>query len=122
MGTWKKAPQTLVDTFTASLPDDPRVERRQMFGYPCAFTGGQMFTGLHEDRMIVRLDEAGRAELLLREGAQVFSPMPGRVMREYVVFPPQTTVEERRAWLVRSLDYAASLPAKVGKGKKAAAG
>lgn len=123
MTTWKKAPESLVATFDASLPDDVRVERRKMFGYPCAFVGGNMFSGLHEDRMIVRLSDADRTELLEQPGTAVFSPMPGRVMREYVVLPPDMSVEERRGWLDRSLRATASLPAKEPKPrKKAAAG
>jgi len=33
-----------------------------MFGYPAAFVHGHMFAGLHEDRVVLRLDEAGIAE------------------------------------------------------------
>ena len=39
---WKKAPAALIDLFGASLPDDPRIERRQMFGYPAAFVNGNL--------------------------------------------------------------------------------
>lgn len=35
---WTKAPQGLVDLFDACLPDGPGLERRRMFGQPCAFT------------------------------------------------------------------------------------
>ncbi len=42
MGAWKKSSAKLIAAFDASLPVDPRVERRSMFGYPCAFTGGNM--------------------------------------------------------------------------------
>ena len=31
---WEKAPRALVELFAESLPDDPRIERRKMFGYP----------------------------------------------------------------------------------------
>ena len=43
---WTKAPQSLVDLFTESLPDDPRIERRKMFGFPSVFVGGNMCAGL----------------------------------------------------------------------------
>ena len=38
---WVKASQGLMDLFAESLPDDPRVERRKMFGYPSIFVGGK---------------------------------------------------------------------------------
>lgn len=121
MTTWKKAPETLIATFDASLPADPRIERRKMFGYPCAFVGGHMFTGLHEDRMIVRLSDADRTELLEEPGTSVFSPLPGRTMREYVVLPPDMSIPERQTWLQRSLAWTATQPAKEAKPKKKAA-
>lgn len=57
---WQKSSPELIARFDACLPDDPLVERRQMFGYPCAFVNGNMFVGLHEQNLIMRLDEAGR--------------------------------------------------------------
>ena len=98
---------------------DPRVERRKMFGYPCAFAGGNMFTGLHQESMIVRLGEAERAALLREKGAAPFVPVAGRPMREYVTLPPMMSAQDARVWTARSLDYAASLPPKPAKTAKA---
>jgi TfoX/Sxy family transcriptional regulator of competence genes len=111
---WRKSPPELVERFLAALPDDPRVERRQMFGYPCAFTGGNMFTGLHQENMIVRLGDGERAELCALPGSGVFSPMPGRVMREYALVPPSMLSDGRTLarWVRRAFDYAAGLPKK----------
>lgn len=114
---WTKSPPELVATFDAVFPADPRVERRAMFGYPCGFVHGYMAFGLHQESFIVRLDDAGRAELLARPGAHGFEPMAGRTMREYVVAPPKL-VADRAAmgrWLARSVEYLASLPAKPQK-------
>ncbi len=69
-------------------------ERRQMFGYPCAFENGQLFTGLFQDSLFVRLGERERAELLQAKGAALFEPMKGRPMREYVVLPPAMLEDE----------------------------
>ena len=114
---WRKSPPELIAAFDAALPADRRVQRRTMFGYPCAFTGGNMFTGLHQENLIVRLPEGERARLLREPGAAVFEPMPGRQMKEYVTVPPEL-VEDRealRGWMTTALDYAASLPAKGSK-------
>ena len=119
--TWRKSPETLVARFAEALPDDARVERRKMFGYPCAFVAGNMFTGLHQESLIVRLSERDRATFLALEGAHIFEPMAGRTMREYAVVPDALLADQAalRGWLTRSLEYASTLPAKEKKAPKA---
>jgi TfoX/Sxy family transcriptional regulator of competence genes len=114
---WRKSPASLVALFDAVLPDDTRVEKRRMFGYPCAFVNGNMFTGLHQENLIVRLDEADRARMTGELGARVFEPMPGRPMREYVALPEAILEDEAEsaAWVRRALDFAAALPPKQKK-------
>lgn len=105
---WRKAPPELVALFDGVVPRDPRVERRQMFGYPAAFAAGKLFAGLHQENFILKLAEPDRARLQAEHGAQPFEPMPGRRMREYVVLPA-AILSDRRAlntWLARSLSYA----------------
>lgn len=121
MGSWKKAPQDLVDLFNDALSNLPEAQLRKMFGYPAAFVNGQMFTGLFEDRMFLRLDEAGRAEMA-RLGGGPFEPMPGRPMREYAVVAPAILRSPAKlaTWLRRSFEYAASLGPKRPAAKKAA--
>src|SRR5258708_4254862 len=120
---WKKAPEGLVQRFGDVLPDDPEIERRSMFGYPCAFFRGHMFCGLFEDQFIVRLSDAERSVFLKQTGANVFEPMPGRPMKEYVLVPQ--AVVERDAllggWLRQALDYVGSLPPRLKKARKSAA-
>ncbi|HEY6460111.1 MAG TPA: TfoX/Sxy family protein, partial [Polyangiaceae bacterium] len=81
---WTKSPEFLVQSFDHCLPMAPGVERRSMFGYPCAFVNGHMFCGLHQDSLVVRLPEA-RREAMVASGARIFEPMPGKPMEEYVV-------------------------------------
>jgi TfoX/Sxy family transcriptional regulator of competence genes len=111
---WRKSPETLVQRFSTIVPQDPRVERRKMFGYPAAFAAGNLFMGLHQEALILRLSDKDRASFLRIEGASVFEPMPGRPMREYVVVP--SSMIDRgtslAAWIRRSLDYAISIPPK----------
>ncbi len=114
---WRKSPEALERRFAELVPEDPRVSRRQMFGYPCAFVAGNLFMGLHQEAMILRLSEDDRATFLGLGGAAIFEPMPGRPMREYVVVPPplldRTATLSR--WIRRALDYAASVPSKKTK-------
>jgi len=114
---WKKSSPGLIEKFDQVLPTDPRVERRKMFGYPCAFTNGNMFAGLHQENMILRLAEKDRAALIRTGKTGLFEPLPGRTMKEYVVVPPDmlkggTALE---SWMKKSFDYALSLKPKVKK-------
>jgi TfoX/Sxy family transcriptional regulator of competence genes len=109
---WRKSPETLVQRFSEIVPHDPRVERRKMFGYPAAFVAGNLFMGLHQEALILRLSEKDRTSFLKIDGASVFEPMPGRPMREYVVVPSSMLngVASLAKWIRRSLDYASSIP------------
>ena len=117
---WKKSSEDLIDRFYAALPDDDRVERRKMFGYPCAFVNGNMFTGLHEENMIVRLPEDRRAALIEGEGAKLFEPMKGRVMREYVALPSETIADPPAlsARVAESFAFVGAMPPKEKKPRK----
>ena len=113
MGAWKKAPPELVKTFEEVIATVPGAQQRKMFGYPAAFVNGQMFTGVFQDRLFIRLPESGRAELA-KQGGKPFEPMPGRPMREYGEVPPgvlrsKTTLA---GWMRKAFAYASSLPAK----------
>ena len=117
MKKWKPAPSETVSAFEAATSNLPGAEPRKMFGYSCVFAKGNMFAGLHEAGMVLRLPDEQRAEFLRLKGAEQFEPMPGRVMREYVVVPKVLLKarEELRAWVEKSLAYVSSLPEKPKK-------
>lgn len=119
---WQKSSPELIDRFDTCLPKGEDVERRQMFGYPCAFVNGNMFAGLHEQRLIVRLPQLERDKLLHAAKAKPFSVM-SRTMREYVVIADalERTPRELSAWMRQALAYAQSLPVKQRKAAKAKA-
>jgi TfoX/Sxy family transcriptional regulator of competence genes len=112
---WTKSPQSLVDLFAEALPDDPRIERRKMFGYPAIFVGGNMCAGLFQDRMFARLP-APDAEAL-PGGAQPFEPMPGRPMKGYALIPDEVLADEDRLTetLAKAVSFTAALPQKEKK-------
>jgi len=118
MKKWKPAPREAVVAFDAATSGLAGVEPRKMFGYSCVFANGNMFFGLHEAGMVLRLPDEHRAEFLRLKGAEQFEPMPGRVMREYVVVPKALlkAPEQLREWVEKSLSYVSSLPAKAKKG------
>jgi TfoX/Sxy family transcriptional regulator of competence genes len=118
MKKWKPAPREVDTAFETATTGLPRVEPRKMFGYSCVFSKGNMFAGLHEVGMVLRLPDEERTEFLRLKGAKQFEPMPGRVMREYVVVPKVllNAPEQLRAWVEKSLAYVSSLRAKTKKG------
>jgi TfoX/Sxy family transcriptional regulator of competence genes len=108
----------LVELFARLLPETGGAGRK-MFGCPCGFLGGNMFMGLFEDRLFLRLAESDRAKLLAEEGAEPFDPMGGRPMREYVVVPAAWLEgdddEKLRALATKAARYARTLPPRAGR-------
>ena len=115
--SWKKSPPELVALFESMVPDDPQVERKQMFGYPCFFVNSNLAVGLHQDDMILRLSDEARARFLKIVGGHLFEPTPGRVMREYVVVPKglRQNPEILRKWVAESVAYARAVTPKAAK-------
>jgi hypothetical protein len=107
---WHKSPDALVQAFDHCLPIVPGVQRKAMFGYPCAFLHGHLFCGLHQDGIIVRLPEA-RRNALLKKGASVFEATPGQAMKDYVVAPVGLVADRKklRSLLAEALANASSL-------------
>jgi TfoX/Sxy family transcriptional regulator of competence genes len=114
-----------VSLFERVVPAEPAIERRKMFGYPAAFTNGNMFAGLHEDRLVLRLGEDAIAEIK-RRGATDFEPMPGRAMKGWVVVPQAILARAALAegWVTRAYRHVSEMPrqARKAKAKKAATG
>jgi TfoX/Sxy family transcriptional regulator of competence genes len=98
----------------------PDAEERKMFGCPAYFINGYMFAGAHQDDIILRLSKSDQDEILSIEGAAPFMPMPGRIMKDYVMVPPSIykSESEFQKWLKRSSNYTMSLPPKIKKPKK----
>jgi hypothetical protein len=119
MPAFTKSPPQLVARFAAVLDRvaTPDTARRQMFGYPCAFVGGNMATGLFGDSWWVRLPEDRLAAVLASGEGRPFEPMAGRPMNGYAVLPSTVVDDDRaiEAWVERALAFTATLPAKPPK-------
>jgi len=116
---WQKPSDDLVAVFHASLPEDEAIQRRKMFGYPCAFVNGNMFAGLHGTQLFVRLPESLYQQLVDERGATPFEPMPGRAMKGYATLPEALLGEPDvlRNWVARSFEAIAVLPPKERKAR-----
>jgi TfoX/Sxy family transcriptional regulator of competence genes len=117
MPGFSKAPPELVERFGAITGEIPDAERRQMFGYPAVFVGGNLVTSLHESRWIVRLPDEDRAALLALPGTGPFEPMPGRPMNGYVALSPPIVDDDAvvRHWVDRAMAFGRRLPPKPPK-------
>ena len=115
-----KPPAELVATFEAALPSDPGVKRKLMFGMPAAFIGGNMFTGLYESKIVLRLPPDKLQNFLSLPGAERFEPMPGRPMTGYALAPEEIIADPDALarWMREALTFAAGMPAKEKKPRK----
>ena len=119
MPAFTKAPEELVRTFENVMKDFPLAVQRKMFGYPSAFVNGNMFAGLFQEEMFLRLSDEDRAAIRSEFGTSLFEPLPGRPMRGYVLVPRYVLDSPKllKTWLAKGMEYARSLPPK-GKKKK----
>jgi len=88
-----------------------------MFGYPCAFVNRNMFAGLFGEEMFLRLTAAERAKMMKNQGAKPFEPMPGRVMKEYIIVPSGLLGNSPglKRLIARSMQFAKTLKPKMKK-------
>ena len=117
---WKKVSQELSDFLAAALKLFV-CQKKMMFGCPFYFVNNNMFTGLHQDSLFVRLAEAERQQLRAEfDEAAPFEPMPGMIMKEYLILPESLyhNPELFHNWLNGSYRYGASLPVKVSKARR----
>ncbi len=100
--------------FVDALPDDPRIQRKKMFGYEAAFVNGNFFVGMHEDNVALRLPDGLVSQLPAMKVAKPFDPMGGRPMKGWFVVPKTAKLA---ALLQAALELVAKLPAKKPKPK-----
>ncbi len=120
MTTWKKAPKELID-FLAENLKDVNCESRKMFGYPVYFINNIMFIGAHQENLFLRLAPEDKGEVQANYAEiKLFEPMPGRIMKEYVVLPAHIYTNQKifNELLTKSIHYVSSLPPKEKKARK----
>jgi TfoX/Sxy family transcriptional regulator of competence genes len=112
-----RADENSKEFFRSTLPDDPGITIRPIFGNISAFVNGHMFAGLFGNDLFVRVSEESQKELLDLKGASMLEPMKGKPMKEYVVLPKawRNQPETVRLWVTRSLDWTSRLPPKKTK-------
>jgi hypothetical protein len=113
---WQKSPPELVERFGRVLERFPDAERRPLFGYPAAFVGGNMVTGLHQANWVVRLPPDGEAAATAA-GATAFEPMPARPMNHFVALPADVVADDERLaeWVERAVAHGRTMPPKAAR-------
>lgn len=113
MATWKKVPAERATRFDAALPVLADVERRKMFGCPAAFVNGNLFAGLHVDRLMVRLPARAKERPCV---------LVGRTMKEYAQFADALEMADRDLanWVAQAYAFTRAMSAKVSKAPQAA--
>ena len=111
---WKKAPTELVDFINEKMKNK-NCDYKKMFGYPAYFVNGNMFAGIHGDKLFLRLSDSDISNITMEcKDVTSFEPMPGRIMKGYIVLPKAVYSDDElfAEWLDKSINYASSLPPK----------
>ncbi|MCB9685048.1 MAG: TfoX/Sxy family protein [Alphaproteobacteria bacterium] len=107
--------------FAGAFPDDARAVKKKMFGMDCGTVNEQMFAGLFEQGIALRLGEERVQQLVAaHEGVFPFTPM-GRRWQGYAHADAArwTGTDELKGWVLEALEHTATLPPKEKKPKKA---
>lgn len=111
-------PADVTALYEAALPEDPAVERKQMFGSPCAFVNRQMFFGTFEGTLIARIGPSRVRALSPQPGMRIFTPSPGKTWNDYLQLESTVDPEMLRELAAEAQAWAAALPKKMKKPKK----
>ena len=111
---WEKSSPDLVALFESLAPQEQGIVYKKMFGYPACFVHGNLFVSLFKQDLLFRLSQADFANFLKLDGTGPFEPMPGRRSKGYAILtePLRRDPKLIARWIVRSLEFARSLPAK----------
>jgi hypothetical protein len=110
----------VIAAYETALPDDIRVERKTMFGSPCAFVNRQMFFGTFEESLVARVGPERVQALAEQEGMQAFTLSPGKQWDDYVQMDATVEPDVLAGLASEALSWAAALPKKVKRPKKKA--
>ena len=114
---WEKCSIGLSDILADAMSAFP-AQKRMMFGCPAYFINSNMFIGVHQSSIILRLTESDRNQIRQEFDEPLpFEPFPGRPMKEYVTVPDEIYENSKlfAEWIDQSLNYAAALPPKISK-------
>jgi len=114
---WVKAPDEL-KVLLENAMEGIECEKRPMFGYPAYFVNKNMFAGLFQTFVFLRLSPH-QTEVLRKQHPSIalLEPMPGRPMKDYHTIP-EAIFRDPKAFhkvIAEAADYTRTLPAKTRK-------
>ncbi|HOP09106.1 MAG TPA: TfoX/Sxy family protein [Candidatus Methanofastidiosa archaeon] len=101
--------EVLLEEMVLGYPCD----MRRMFGSKVFFVNGNMFAGVHQDNIFIRVPPEKKDSIIAgNPGVMPFEPMEGNAMREYITIPREMVSD--RGLVERLLDmsfhYVFALP------------
>ena len=105
----------------ASLVKGFECQKKPMFGHEVYWINGNMFAGVFQDEIWIRLSRDDQADFFeLYDDAKLFEPMAGRAMKDYVVLPESVLADPEAAngWVEKAYKFTVTLPEKKPKAKK----
>jgi TfoX/Sxy family transcriptional regulator of competence genes len=105
--------EALAQRIRATLQGRDGLTERKMFGGLCLMLNGNMFAGVMNDELMLRVGAETFDELLARPGARPMD-FTGRPMKGYLYVKPSAFVEEAglEDWLAQALTFVETLPPK----------
>jgi len=93
--------------------DLPGIQRKHMFGGVCWLVSGNMFAGIHKDRLMARVGEETAAKLLEEEHVKPMD-ITGKPMKGWVMVSPAGIVDDRalERYVQLAFAFASALPPK----------
>ena len=105
--------EVLAQRIRTALHDRDGLTERKMFGGLCLMLHGNMFAGVIDDELMLRVGPERSDELLGRPGARPMD-FTGRPMKGYLYVEPAAFAGETglRDWLAYALTFVETLPPK----------
>lgn len=116
MEKWQKPSKETIAIYQNIVARLDGVEKRTLFGCPCAFVNGNMFFGVYQDQLFLRMNDEQRELLNQIAPVKSFSPM-GKVMKAYIDIPEEIINDQEKllALVQNALHPAQVLPPKKTK-------
>ncbi len=116
MEKWQKPSEETIAIYQNIVARLDGVEKRTMFGCPCAFVNGYMFFGVYHDQLFLRMNDEQREQLNQIMPVKSFSPT-GKVMKAYIDIPDEIINDREKllALVQNALHPAQVLPPKKTK-------
>ena len=105
----------LAEHVRRALGQRQRLSEKKMFGGLAFLLHGNMSCGIHGSELIVRIDPGATESALREPGVRAFN-ITGRPMKGWLLVDELALQEESALgkWVRRGVDYAMTLPRKVG--------